>query len=135
MIHRQGTRQPGPRILAWFRLCDRILGMTIVAASSALALAAPPGTITSLAALHSLTNDEAARSIPAAFEATVTYYVKGSSGLFVQDGGLAIYVEAPENLTLVPGDRILVRGKTSGHFRPDILADSVTVVGHRAAHS
>jgi diguanylate cyclase (GGDEF)-like protein len=132
MIHRQGTRQPGPRILAWFRLCDRILGMTIVAASSALALAAPPGTITSLAALHSLTNDEAARSIPAAFEATVTYYVKGSSGLFVQDGGLAIYVEAPENLTLVPGDRILVRGKTGAGFRPGIVAESVTVVGHRA---
>src|ERR1700679_2935069 len=101
MIHRQGTRQPGPRILAWFRVCDRILGMTIVAASFALALAAPPGTITSLAALHSLTNDEAPRSIPAAFEATVIYYVKGSSGLFVQDGGLAIYVEAPENMALV----------------------------------
>ncbi|MGA2871690.1 MAG: hypothetical protein ABSF34_21330, partial [Verrucomicrobiota bacterium] len=101
MIHRQGTRQPGARILAWFRFCGRILGMTVVAASPALALATPPGTITSLAALHSLNNDEAARSIPAAFEATVTYYVKGSSGLLVQDGDFAIYVEAPENLTLV----------------------------------
>jgi diguanylate cyclase (GGDEF)-like protein len=132
MIHRQGTRHPGARILAWFQFCGRILGMTMVAASSALALAAPPGTITSLAALHSLTNDEAARSIPAAFEATVTYYIKGSSGLFVQDGGLAIYIEAPENLTLVPGDRILVRGKTGAGFRPDITAESITVVGHRA---
>jgi diguanylate cyclase (GGDEF)-like protein len=135
MIHRQGTGQPGAQVLAWFRFCGRIFGMTMVAASPALALAAPPGTITSLATLHSLNNDEAARSIPAAFEATVTYYVKGSSGLFVQDGGFAIYVEAPENLTLVPGDRILVRGKTSAGFRPDIVADSVTVVGHRAVPS
>jgi diguanylate cyclase (GGDEF)-like protein len=117
---------------AWRRCCGRIFSITMVAASSALALAAPPGTITSLAALQSLSNDEAARSIPAAFEATVTYYVKGSSGLFVQDGGFAIYVEAPENLSLVPGDRILVRGKTGAGFRPDIVADSVTVVGHRA---
>jgi diguanylate cyclase (GGDEF)-like protein len=132
MIHRQGTRQPGAQILTWFRFCGRIFAMSMVAASSALALATPPGTITSLAALHSLNNDEAARSIPAAFEATVTYYVKGSSGLFVQDGGFAIYVEAPENLALVPGDRILVRGKTGAGFRPEIVAESVTVVGRRA---
>jgi diguanylate cyclase (GGDEF)-like protein len=132
VIDRQGTRQPGARILAWFLFCGRILGMATVAASSAFALPAPPGTITSLAALHSLTNEEAARSAPAAFEATVTYYIKGSSGLFVQDHGLAIYVEAPENLTLVPGDRILVRGKTAAGFRPDIVAESVTVVGHQA---
>jgi hypothetical protein len=59
----------------------------MVAASSTLALDAPPGTITSLAALHSLNNDEVARSFPAAFEATVTYYVKGSSDHIVQDGG------------------------------------------------
>src|SRR6202021_2068253 len=73
-----------------------------------------------------------ARSIPAAFEATVTYYIKGSSGLFVQDGDLAIYIEASENLTLVPGDRILVGGKAGGGFPPDLIADSVTVVSHRA---
>ena len=132
MIHQQGTRQHGTRFLAWFRCCGRFLGIATVAASSVLALAASPDTITSLPALHSLTNDEAGRSIPAAFEATVTYYVKGSSGLFVQEGGFAIYVDAPENLTLVPGDRVLVRGKTGAGFRPGIVAESVTVLSHGA---
>ena len=133
MIHRRGTRQHGTRILAWFRFCGRIPGgLALVAASSALALAAAPDTITSLAALHSLTNDEAAQSIPVAFEATVTYHIPGSIGLFVQDGGFAIYADAPENVTLTPGDRVLVRGKTAPGFRPDIEAESVTVLGHGA---
>lgn len=130
MIHRQRTRRHGARILARFRFCGLILPM--VAASSALALAASQDGIASLAALHSLTNDEVAKSIPVAFEATVTYHRKGSVGLFVQDGGLAIYADAPENVTLTPGDRVLVRGKTRASFRPDIVADSVTVIGRGA---
>jgi len=101
------------------------------AACSALAVAAAPETITSLAALHSLSNAEAAQSIPVAFEATVTYHIPGTIGLFVQDGGFAIYADAPKNATLTPGDRVLVRGVTRGAgFRPDIVADSVVVLGH-----
>ncbi len=131
MVHRQGTRQHGAQILAWFRFCGRIVGVAMITAFSALAVAAPPGTITSLAALHSLTNEEADKSIPVAFEATVTYHVKGS--IFVQDGGFAIYADAPENATLTPGDRVLVRGTTRGiGYRPDIVAESVTVLGHGA---
>ena len=132
MNHRQGTRQPGARILAWFRFSGPILGMAMLVGPSALALAAPPDTITSLAALHLLTNDEAGKSIPVAFEAAVTYHIKGSVGLFVQDGGLAIYADAPKDATLTPGDRVLVRGKTRASFRPDIVAESVTVIGHGA---
>lgn len=132
MSHRQGTRQHGARIPAWLRFCGRVLdGLAMVAASSALALAAP-NTITSLAALHSLTNEQAVKSIPVAVEVTVTYHIKGSSGLFVQDGSLAIYADAPENVTLAPGDRVLVRGKTGAGFRPYIVAESVTVIGHGA---
>jgi diguanylate cyclase (GGDEF)-like protein len=132
MIHRQGTRQRGTRLLARLRFCGFFLGIAAVAASAALALASPPDTISSLAGLHSLTNDEAAKAIPVAFEATVTYHIKGSSGLFVEDGGLAIYADAPENVTLSPGDRVLVRGKTGAGFRPYIVAESVTVLGHGA---
>ncbi len=130
MIHRRGTRQHGARILAWFRFCVHASGVAMVTACAASAVAAPPATITSLAALHSLTNDEAAQSIPVAFEATVTYHIPGSVGLFVQDGGFAIYADAPQNATLTPGDRVLVRGKTAPGFRPDIEAESVTVLGH-----
>ncbi|HTW48482.1 MAG TPA: GGDEF domain-containing protein [Acidobacteriaceae bacterium] len=127
MIQRPGTRQHGACILPWLRFC--LLAM--VAGASAPALAAAPDTITSLAALHSLTGDEASQAIPVAFEATVTYHIPGTIGLFVQDGGLAIYADAPENVTLAPGDRVLVRGKTRGAgFRPDIVAESVTVLGH-----
>jgi len=87
-------------------------------------------TLTSLSALHGLTNSEAAKSIPVAFQATVAYYAHGSMDLFVEDQGMAIYVEAPKNLTLVPGDRVFVRGKTRASFRPDILAENVTFLGH-----
>ena len=132
MIHWQGARQHRARILAQFRFCGRVLGIATVAASSALALTSPPDRITSLAALHLLTNDEAAKAIPVAFNATVTYHIKGRSGLFVQDDGLAIYADAPENVTLTPGDRVLVRGKTGAGFRPYIVAESVTVIGHGA---
>jgi diguanylate cyclase (GGDEF)-like protein len=107
--------------------------MAIVTVSSALAAASPPATITSVAALHSLNNVEAAKTIPVAIEATVTYYIRGSSGLFVQDGGLAIYADAPQNLTLTPGDRVLLRGETEAGFRPSIVAESVTVLSHGAA--
>jgi len=132
MIHQRGTRQHGTQVLAWFRFCGRIFGIALVAASSALAVAAPPDTITSLAALHSLTNDDAAHSIPVAFKAIVAYHIKGSIGLFVQDGDFAIYADAPENVVLTPGDRVLVRGVTHIGFRPEIIAKSVTVLGHGA---
>jgi diguanylate cyclase (GGDEF)-like protein len=127
MVHRRETRQHRTRILPALRGC--ILAASLVTSGSALA--SPPATITSLAALHSLSNNDAARSIPVAFEATVTYHIKGSVGLFVQDGGFAIYADAPANVMLTPGDRVLVRGTTRGSgFRPDIVADSVTVLGH-----
>ncbi len=117
----------------WFRCCGRILAPAMVAAGCAVAAAATPEALTSLAAVHSLTSEEAAKSIPVAFEATVTYHIKGSIGLFVQDGGVAIYADAPENAMLAPGDRVLVRGTTRGSgFRPDIVAESVTVLGHGA---
>ena len=132
MIHRRGTRQGGAPTLAWFRFCGRSLAVAMIAASAGPVLATPPQTITSLAALHALTNDEAAQSIPAAFEGTVTYHVPGDMDLFVQDGPFAIYVEAPLNLTLAPGDRVLVRGKTKASFRPAVVPESITVLGHGA---
>src|ERR1700683_1680574 len=130
MIHRRGTRQLDTQILAWFRFCVRIFGVAMVTACCALALAAPPDTITSLASIHSLTNDEAAKSIPVAVEGTVTYYMPGSMDLFVEDRGSAIYVEAPKNLTLAAGDRVLVRGKNRACFGPDILPEGIPLLGH-----
>jgi diguanylate cyclase (GGDEF)-like protein len=112
-----------------------ILGVMLFTSHSAPAIAGEQGTIRSLAALHSLTNDEASKSIPVAFEATVTYHIQGSSGLFMQDGGFAIYADAPDNAVLRAGDRVLVRGTTLAGFRPSIRAESVIVLHHGAALS
>jgi diguanylate cyclase (GGDEF)-like protein len=94
--------------------------------------ASPPGTLTSLHAVHQLKKDEAARGLPVAFEATVTYYSKSDVDLFVQDGGEAIYVEAKQNENFVPGDRVLVQGKTRNSFTTDVVSDSVAVLHHGA---
>ncbi len=123
---RQIARGP-ERFPSWGRLLVSALCILCPAA-----FAAAPATITSLAALHQLTNEQAAQAIPALFEGTVTYYSKGSIDLFLEDGGLAIYVQAPVTLDLTPGDRVLVKGKTRGSFRPDVVADSITRIGHGA---
>jgi len=135
MIYERGTLHYGKRMLTSLRFGLCILSMAVIAASSLLALAASPDTltITSLAALHALTKDEAGKSIPVAFEATVTYHVDGSVGLFLQDAGLAVYADAPESAILAVGDRVLVRGKTGAGFRPYIKAQSVAVIGHGTA--
>jgi diguanylate cyclase (GGDEF)-like protein len=132
MIQRQGTRQGRGQFSGRFCFWSSIACLAMLAASSAMALADRTATITSLAALHSLANDEARKSIPVAFEATVTYHIPGTIGLFVQDGDYAIYADAPTNATLTPGDRVLVRGKTRAGYHPDIVADSVTVLSHGA---
>jgi diguanylate cyclase (GGDEF)-like protein len=100
-------------------------------AASPLSAPVAPKIITSLAALHSLTNEQAAKSLPVIMEATVTHHVKGNSGIFLQDGGLAIYADAQERFVPMPGDRVLLRGKTGAGFRPYLVAESVTVIGHR----
>jgi len=109
----------------------RIAVFVCLAICAALAHAAP-ATITSLSGIHNLTNEQAGQAIPVVLEATVTYYAKGSIDLFVEDGGIAVYVQVPTNLDLVPGDRVLVHGNTRNSFRPDIVAESVTRIGHGA---
>lgn len=91
---------------------------------------ASPPTLTTLRAVHSLSNPEAKPRLPVDFEATVTYYDNDGKDLFVQDRDLAIYVFAKPGLHFVPGDRIRVRGKTDSDFRPDVLSDELTLVSH-----
>jgi len=84
--------------------------------------------LTTLASIRSLTNAEASKSYPVSFEATVTYYRDYDIDLFVQDGSTAIYVYFRPGATLLPGDRVLVTGKTRESFRPIVVADSVKVL-------
>lgn len=86
--------------------------------------------LTSLSAVHAISNETAARSLPVTFEGSVTYYEKGNVDLFVQDGDTAIYVETTPDLQVTTGDRVSVEGITRASFRPEVLARHVTFLHH-----
>ena len=102
----------------------------ILLACAAIAWAAEPATLTTLRAIHELSNAEAARQLPVAFEATVTYYRGYETTLVVQDGDAGIYVHAPMDAKLVPGDRVLIKGTTRPSFNPYIEPSSITLLRH-----
>ena len=118
----------GAVILGWIP----VLAATVLALPPAAGLAAvaEPAPLTSLRAIRDLATVDAAKGLPVAFEGTVTYYDKSDVDLFIQEGDLGIYVQAPIGASLALGDRVLVRGHTRESFRTDILADSVTVLRH-----
>jgi diguanylate cyclase (GGDEF)-like protein len=104
--------------------CLVLLGCSWVAWS------ATPATLTTLRAVHNLSNAEASHEVPAVFEATVTYFRNYTRELFVQDGDAAIYIFLTKDAKLSPGDRILVRGVTQASFHPLVESDDVTVLRH-----
>jgi len=87
--------------------------------------------LTTLRAVHALSNAEASHKLPVAFEATVTYYRGYENNLFVQDGDAAIYVQALSEARFIPGDRVLIKGKTQESFNPIVVGDSITLLRHR----
>ncbi|HEX4309181.1 MAG TPA: diguanylate cyclase [Acidobacteriaceae bacterium] len=110
----------------------RLLSLFVLILGSSTALrASSPAPLTSLSAVHALTNAEASRHLPADFDATVTYFRAYEKTLFVQDGDAGIYVYSLADIRLQPGDRIRVRGTTQESFRPYVLADSITRLGQR----
>ena len=102
----------------------------VLLACASIAWAEAQTPLTTLREIHALTNTEASKGLPVAFEATVTYYRGYENTLFVQDGDAAIYVYSPTDLKLVPGDRVLVRGNTQGSFNPIIRANSIALLRH-----
>jgi diguanylate cyclase (GGDEF)-like protein len=104
----------------------------IILGWASTACAASPGELTTLHAVRSLTDAQARQGLPVAFQATVTYYDNNGVDLFVQQGNQALYVESKPHEGLVPGDRVLVRGKTRSSFGTDVLGDSVTRLRHGA---
>ena len=116
------------------RLTRSAVGFVLAIAASLGFFAAIPGDaqqpLTSLRAIHALTNTQASHQLPVSFEATITYYRAYERTLFVQDGDLAIYVQPQEPAHLSPGDRVLIKGTTHESFRPFVSATSITVVGH-----
>lgn len=107
------------------------ISLAIGSLSPAVCAAAQnPSQLTSLSAIHALSNEQAAQSIPVAFEGVVTYYEKGNVDLFVQEGSTAIYVETTANYDLEAGDRVRIEGITRASFRPEIAEGRVTFLHH-----
>jgi diguanylate cyclase (GGDEF)-like protein len=102
---------------------------TSIAWSSAPA-PAPPAPLTSIHAIRSLTDAQADQGLPVAFEGTVTFFRGYQNSLFIQDGSDSIYVWVTTNGKLVPGDRVLVKGKTKPSFRTVVLSDDITLLSH-----
>ena len=109
-----------------------ILASAVILGWASAALAAEPVPLTTLRAVHALTNAEASHSLPVAFEATVVYSREYENLLFVQDEDAGIFIRRPAGAKLLPGDRVLVRGTTAESFRPIIVAHDVTPLHHGA---
>lgn len=108
-----------------------LLGLTL-AIASLTSLASGQRPLTSLRAIHALSNAQASHQLPVSFEATVIYYRGYERTLFVQDGDLGIYVQPRTQVQLSPGDRILIEGTTHESFRPFIAGARVTLRRHEA---
>ncbi|MDR3738929.1 MAG: diguanylate cyclase [Terracidiphilus sp.] len=104
--------------------------VALVATSVAMGVAQPTS-LTTLRALHQLTNAQARAALPVDFQGTVTFASSSDHVLFVQDGDAAIDVKWSGS-PVSAGDRVEVKGVTAASFRPVVNAESVTVLGHGA---
>jgi diguanylate cyclase (GGDEF)-like protein len=109
-----------------------ISAIAILAGWALAASPTAPSPLTTLHEISALTNAEASRELPVAFEATVTYVRAYARTLFVQDGDAAIFVLIPLDTKLEPGDRVLVRGSTRPSFRPIVVSEKITLLRHGA---
>jgi len=110
----------------------RVIAVVAVMLSFGTAGAVSQAPLTTLRAIHAITNDEARKAIPVDFEATVGFSRGWEGLLFVEDGNVAIYVRPATSAQLDPGDRIEVRGRMQASFRPLVIASSVTLLHHGA---
>ncbi len=52
--------------------------------------------------------------------------------MFVQDGSTGLFVKATTNITLVSGDRVLIKGVTHEGYLPEVISSDLTLLGHGA---
>jgi len=106
------------------------LVLTALAVRSAAAQQPTEPQLTSLRAIHQLTNAQASHQLPVSFEATVTYYRPYERTLMVQDGDVAIYVQPKTPANIHPGDQVRIEGTTHESFRPFVVPSKITLLGH-----
>ncbi|MGA3082365.1 MAG: hypothetical protein ABSD44_13505, partial [Terracidiphilus sp.] len=107
-----------------------IPAIAILLGWAAVACAAQPATLTTVSQIRALSNGEGDKGYSVAFEATVTFYRGEERILFVQEGDAAIFVLYPADAKLIPGDRILIKGKTAGSFNPIVMGTDISVLHH-----
>ena len=106
-----------------------VAGIVILWALAGVAQGPP---LTTVAAIHALTNAQASQGLPVRFEATVTCCKKGDMDLFLQDGGTAVYAENAQKHKCL-GWRSRAGGRMhQGEPDTEIKAESVTVSGRAA---
>jgi two-component sensor histidine kinase len=98
-------------------------------------LAAAEPVLDTVAKIHALTPEVAARGMPARIEGIATYYDPQKFDLFVQDSTGGIYVGAgdaqKQALKIRAGDRLVIQGKSSRTgFSTDITLESIQRLEH-----
>ena len=83
------------RARSFFALTSAARGFGLLLLVAAWAAEPAPETLTTLAAVHALSNAEASKKIHVALEATVVYARRYEHLLYLQDGNEAIFVYAP----------------------------------------
>ncbi|HEY3706031.1 MAG TPA: GGDEF domain-containing protein [Terracidiphilus sp.] len=96
----------------------------------AVACGAQQAALTSLGAIAALDNAQAHQAIPVDFESSVVFSRGYENILFVQEGHDAIFVRPPSRVTYQQGDRLRIHGKTQNSFKPIVVSDFITIVGH-----
>lgn len=124
-IEETGLRQAGKPGTCLLGKLTLLLALIAMGHSSAFA-----ATLTSLKSIHALSDTQTGDGLPVDFQGTVTFLGTNEHLLFIQDGDTAICVEWTPNDTILPGDRVEIKGKTRLNLRPTIVADSVTLLHH-----
>jgi diguanylate cyclase (GGDEF)-like protein len=102
----------------------------ILFACTAAAWAAPTTPLTNLREIRAISNEQASQHPPVAFEATVSYFRRLPLSLYAQDGDSGVYIFLTKDISLTPGDRVLVRGIMRPSFRPVVESNNVIVLRH-----
>lgn len=98
--------------------------------SATCARAAEEATISSIAALRSLTPADAERALPVRISGVITRCTQAE--VFLQEGNDAVFVSPdPGQTTYQPGDYVEFTGTTArGHFLPIVMASSSRLLRH-----
>jgi diguanylate cyclase (GGDEF)-like protein len=88
--------------------------------------------LTSIAAVRALSPAEAAKGLPVHVTGIATYVNYGENDLFIQGDSGWIYVQQDKRYNVVPGERVVVEGKTSPSYNNQIESTAVRVIGQGA---